>query len=392
MKEGWEVKKLGEVCEIIKDGTHFTPDYADNGVVFLSSRNVKNNIIDWTNVKYVDEEQHLRYQARVSPKFGDVLLAKNGSIGNAAIVDRNIVFDIYVSLALLRPVGTCLTSNYLWYFIMSPTAKQQFAKRVKGIGVPNLHLREIREVRIPLISIEIQTQIVALLDKAFAEINRAKAHLEQNIRNAAELFQSRLNELFNQQGPDWEEKKLGEVCDLYQGLAINAKTKHLLVQKSPLPLLRIQDLRNGTESKYVNPEGLPKNCIAKEGDIIYTRTGSLGLVFRGRVGVIHNNSFKVEPGALLSRDYMFWWLQHEKFRSKILSLATRAAQPDITHKLFKAQTIMVPDLDTQEKTFNTITEINQENNSIIKAYQTQLQSLEELKQSLLERAFAGELS
>jgi type I restriction enzyme, S subunit len=145
--KNWETKLLKEVCEKITDGTHQTPKYFDSGYIFLSSRNVTSGFIDWDNIKYIDEKQHLEMQKRVSPKIGDILLAKNGTTGVAAMVDRDVTFDIYVSLAWLRSKGEVLP-EFLLSFVNSPIAKKQFNHRLKGIGVPNLHLEEIREVEI----------------------------------------------------------------------------------------------------------------------------------------------------------------------------------------------------------------------------------------------------
>ena len=143
--ENWEEKTLKEVCTKITDGTHQTPKYFDDGVIFLSSKNVTSGKIDWDNIKYIDEKQHLEMHKRVAPKVGDILLAKNGTTGVAAMVDRDLVFDIYVSLAHIR-VLDFVTPEFMLYFINSPVAKKQFNKRLKGMGVPNLHLEEIREV------------------------------------------------------------------------------------------------------------------------------------------------------------------------------------------------------------------------------------------------------
>lgn len=145
--ENWITSSLKDVCEKITDGTHQTPTYFDDGVIFLSSKNVTSGKIDWDKVKYIDNKQHIEMSKRVSPKVGDVLLAKNGTTGVAAIVDRDVVFDIYVSLALLRAKEQILP-KFLLYFVNSPVAKNQFNSRLKGIGVPNLHLQEIREVLI----------------------------------------------------------------------------------------------------------------------------------------------------------------------------------------------------------------------------------------------------
>ena len=146
---------LRELCELITDGTHYTPTYVDTGTIFLSAKNVTSGYVDWDNIKYIPESLHLELQKRVAPRRGDVLLAKNGTTGIAAIVDRDCVFDIYVSLALLRPSSEVL-SPYLHAAINSPLTKRQFDGALKGIGVPNLHLKDIRLARIPKPTLEAQ--------------------------------------------------------------------------------------------------------------------------------------------------------------------------------------------------------------------------------------------
>ncbi len=144
LPKGWEIKKLKEVCAKITDGTHQTPKYSDEGYIFLSSRNVTSGKIDWDNIKFIDEKQHIEMHKRVAPKVGDILLAKNGTTGVAAMVDRDVVFDIYVSLAHLSPLKS-ISHFYLLHFINSPLAKDQFNKRLKGAGVPNLHLGTVNK-------------------------------------------------------------------------------------------------------------------------------------------------------------------------------------------------------------------------------------------------------
>lgn len=192
----WEEKKLSDVCEKITDGTHQTPTYFDEGYIFLSSRNVKSGKIDWENIKYIDKKQHLEMHKRVSPRTGDILLAKNGTTGVAAIVDKEVDFDIYVSLALLR-VRDMITPSFMLYFINSPVAKKQFNKRLKGSGVPNLHLEEIREVIITFPkSISEQRAIVKKLDKISAETRKLEKIYEHKLADLEELKKSVLKKAF----------------------------------------------------------------------------------------------------------------------------------------------------------------------------------------------------
>ena len=159
-KFGYEVMTLQDVCEPIKDGTHQTPTYTEdtvNGYKFLSSKDVTSGKVDWNHLKYIPEELHKELYKRISPRKGDILLAKNGTTGVAAIVDRDDVFDIYVSLALLRPLSM-VTSEYLCSAVNSIETKHQFDSSLKGIGVPNLHLGEIKKTKIVVPPIEAQEQ------------------------------------------------------------------------------------------------------------------------------------------------------------------------------------------------------------------------------------------
>ncbi len=170
-KFDYDVMTLQDVCEPIKDGTHQTPTYTEdtiNGYKFLSSKDVTSGKIDWTHLKYIPEELHNELYKRISPRKGDVLLAKNGTTGVAAIVDKDEVFDIYVSLALLRPLGL-VTSEYLCSAVNSVETKQQFDSSLKGIGVPNLHLGEIKKTKIVVPPIEEQekfAEFVKQVDKS----------------------------------------------------------------------------------------------------------------------------------------------------------------------------------------------------------------------------------
>jgi type I restriction enzyme S subunit len=195
--EGWVEKKLKDICYNITDGTHQTPKYFDSGYIFLSSGNVTSGKIDWNKIKYIDEKQHIEMHKRVSPQVGDILLAKNGTTGVAAMVDRDVPFDIYVSLALIRTLGE-VSSTYLLYFINSPLAKSQFNKRLKGIGVPNLHLEEIREVNVNYpTSSEIQRQIVQRLDALSAETKKLEAKYQAKLTALEELKKSVLEKAFS---------------------------------------------------------------------------------------------------------------------------------------------------------------------------------------------------
>lgn len=180
--ESWEEKTLQDVCSMkITDGTHKTPVYCDSekGVKFLSAKDITAEKICWDNIKYIVPELHEELYKRLAPQVDDVLLAKNGTTGVAAIVETDDIFDIYVTLAVLRPEKSIIYPLYLLKVVNSPLCKEQFAQHLTGIGVPNLHLRDIKEVLIPLPTLPEQHEIVRLIDDLLARERAAQQATEQ---------------------------------------------------------------------------------------------------------------------------------------------------------------------------------------------------------------------
>ena len=179
--DSWEWVTLPDLCTIpITDGTHQTPTYAEkqDGIPFLSSKDVTTGKINWSDIKYITKELHQELYKRVAPQRNDILLAKNGTTGVAALVDTDIVFDIYVTLALIRPVKYILP-QYLLYVINSHFCKEQFNDHLTGIGLPNLHLRDINKTFIPLPPFEEQKRIVDKLNNWFEHIENLDTNREE---------------------------------------------------------------------------------------------------------------------------------------------------------------------------------------------------------------------
>ena len=149
-ESGFDVVTIEEVCSLIKDGTHQTPQYTENkekGYKFLSSKDVMSQKIDWADIKYIPAELHEKLYATIKPQKNDILMSKNGvNYGVAAVNDTDEIFDIYVSLALLRP-KKIIDPVFFRCVINNPETKRQFDSSIKGIGVPNLHLGEIKKLR-----------------------------------------------------------------------------------------------------------------------------------------------------------------------------------------------------------------------------------------------------
>lgn len=155
---------------------------------------------------------------------------------------------------------------------------------------------------------------------------------------------------------------LGEFVALRQGLAINKGTAHLVSEKKDenyvYPLLRIADMESGKYEKYIS-KSVQDSVIANEDDIVYTRTGQIGLAFRGYSGCVHNNSFIVSlTSEDIDKDYLFVLLNSKFVRQQALSLAKNSVQPDLTHDMFKSILIPVPDINEQKSIASIILTIS----------------------------------
>lgn len=393
--KNWVRKKISEISTVFEDGDWIeSKDQSTDGIRLIQTGNVGNGIFKdrGEKARYISEATFKRL--RCTEIFeGDCLVSRlPDPVGRACILpDTGEKMITAVDCTIIRFDHHQIIPNWFLYYSLSNEYQNEIQKQVTGATRQRISRKNLGLVSVPVAPLPEQQRIVSILDECFAAIDKAKANAEQNLKNSKELFESYLQGVFDKKGEGWEEKTLGDVCTLYQGIAINAKTKHALVKKSDLPLLRIKDLKNNTVEQFIDPNNFPKNALVNEEDIIYTRTGSLGLVFRRRKGVLHNNSFKVVPNKQLDKDYLFIWLQNPTFKSKIMELALKAAQPDITHAIFKIQEIAIPPLKEQQTIVRQLDALRAETQKLEAVYEKKIADLEELKKSILQKAFAGEL-
>ena len=177
----YDIVKIGDVCSLIKDGTHQTPNYTDNienGFKFLSSKDIMTKKIDWTNIKYIPGDLHEKLYSTIKPQRNDILMSKNGvNYGVAAVNDTDEIFDIYVSLALLRPTKL-INPVFFRCVINSQETKIQFDRSIKGIGVPNLHLSEIKKTKIILPPLTLQNKFADFVQ----QIDKSKFEMEKIVK------------------------------------------------------------------------------------------------------------------------------------------------------------------------------------------------------------------
>lgn len=181
----------------------------------------------------------------------------------------------------------------------------------------------------------------------------------------------------------WKIVRFKEVVELKQGLAFNSKNNHILAKKG-IPLLRIVDLNNNSETKFVNPKLVSDQFISKTSDIIYSRTGILlGLVYTNRVGVVHNNCFRIIPNEEIYPPYLFWYLKQNSIIKHARSIAGGTAQPDLNHDAFKSIFFRYPNIETQKKIANTLSAYD----DLIENNNQRIQLLEEMAAEIYKEWF-----
>ncbi|CAD7775032.1 Type I restriction modification DNA specificity domain protein [Candidatus Methanoperedenaceae archaeon GB37] len=167
-KTKFTIAKLKDICTKITDGTHFTPRYVKEGVPFISVKDVRENKISFDNIKYISKDEHKKLIKRCKPESGDILLTKVGTVGIATVIPQNAPeFSIFVSVALLKIDKTKANPYYVSTYLNSKYTKVQIERVLKGIGVPDFHLENIAEIKIPLPPLSIQNKIVQLMDNAY---------------------------------------------------------------------------------------------------------------------------------------------------------------------------------------------------------------------------------
>jgi type I restriction enzyme S subunit len=196
--DSWAWVRLVEICELITDGTHLTPKYTESGRMFLSAQNVKPFRFMPAKHRFVSEEHYQGYVKNRKPERGDVLLTRVGAgIGEAATIDQDLDFAIYVSLGLVRPVRGLVFSDYITLWLNSPDGTDKSSRNTYGKGVSqgNLNLSLIRNFLVPLPPLAEQRRIVAKVEQLMALVDALETQLAASRATAANLLSALVAEL-----------------------------------------------------------------------------------------------------------------------------------------------------------------------------------------------------
>ncbi len=330
---------------------------------------------------------------------GTILFPKSGAstfLNHRVRLDR----DAYVSshLATIKANPKLALDGYLHYYLTTIKAQDL----IQDHKYPSLKISDIKNISVSLPPLPEQKRIVAILDEAFAGIDAAVTNTEKNLANARELFESYLNAVFTQKGEGWEEKTLGDYS-----ASISTGPFGSLLHKSDyvstgVPLVNPINIdgRNivPNNSKLIDEETKKRlqNYILHQGDIVIARRGEIG-----RCAVIDceqdgwicgTGCFFMRPLPSVNPHFLAHLIRSQEYREKLEHAATGATMKNLSNKTLSNLLVAIPSIERQTEILANFDGLASETQRLEIIYQQKLKALTELKQSILQKAFAGELT
>ncbi len=197
-KDGWEEKKLGEICSQITDGTHHSPPNGESGnYKYITAKNIRIWGLDLSNVTYVSEDIHKEITARCNPQKGDVLYIKDGATTGIAIVNPlEEEFSMLSSVALIKPYKDVLSSEFLCYTLNSPSIYNQTRSQMDGAAITRVTLVKIKGFVISIPPLSEQQSIVETLDSLKSKVDQLQANYDKILKECDALKQAILRQVF----------------------------------------------------------------------------------------------------------------------------------------------------------------------------------------------------
>jgi type I restriction enzyme S subunit len=379
MKEGWEYCQLEDAVKKGSSNISLNKIKGEDGKypVFAAKGYVQ-------NVSFYHQEEDYLAIIKDGAGIGRVSKhpAKSSVVGTMQYLIPKSGFDL----------------DFVKYFLEGI----DFEKHRNGSTIPHIYFKDYKSEKFPKISLPEQERIVSILGRAFAAIDKAKANAEQNLQNAKELFESYLEGVFEKKGADWQTRTLSDLvdeeCKLSYGIVQPGQDYH-----DGLPVVRPTDL----STRYIKRQGLklidPKLA---EG---YKRTKLIGdellLCVRGSTGVLSIATEELKGAnvtrgivpirfnlELIDQDFGYYLLISNFVQNQIRVKTYGAALMQINiGDLRKIETPYPKSLNEQQTIVRKLDSLRTETQNLEAVYQKKIADLEELKKSVLQKAFAGEL-
>ena len=188
----YPVEKLGKVCTKITDGTHKTPNYLESGITFISAKNIVNGELDFSNVKFISEEEYQDIQKRCQTEPMDILLSKSGSLGSPVIVRTDEKLGLFESLAVLKYDRDRIIPEFLCEQLKTDRVQRQFTTGTKGVAIKHLHLGVISDTDIIVPSRKEQDAFADFVK----QVDKSKVTVQKALDEAQILFDSLMQQYF----------------------------------------------------------------------------------------------------------------------------------------------------------------------------------------------------
>ena len=198
LPKGWEWCRLGELVTSVTDGPHYSPEYHDKGIPFISGRNITLKGIDFSTAKFISPQLHEELSKRRRPETGDILYTKGGETGKAVVNDIDFEFNVWVHVAVLKP-STFVYNKYLALALNSPHCYALSQKYTHGTGNRDLGLTRMIKITVPLPPANEQQRIVQRVTKLMGQCNLLERELSISKKYASQLMESVLQEAFSVQ-------------------------------------------------------------------------------------------------------------------------------------------------------------------------------------------------
>lgn len=400
----WQTKRLSDVCDFLNGlWKGKEPPYIKVGVI-RNTNFTREGRLDDSDIAYLDVEEK-QFQKR-KLYYGDIILEKSGGgpkqpVGRVVIFDKKdseFSFSNFTSvIRIQRPseLDFNFLHKFLFFIYISGLTE---AMQSHSTGIRNLDSGLYKNIQVPLPPISEQQRIVTILDKVFAGIEKAKENAKKNLQNAKELFELFLENTFTHLEDQHGKRKLAEVCDRMEyGSAAKSK------KEGKIPVLRMGNIQNGrftwTDLVYSDSDSEIAKYLLKYNDVLFNRTNSPELV--GKTAIYKGEQPAIFAGylirihrkeAVLDGDYLNYFLNCNiaKKHGKTVVISS-VNQANINGKKLKDYFLPIPPLKEQQRIVTVFDTLSTKTKKLEAIYQQKLSDLEELKKSVLKKAFSGEL-
>lgn len=382
MREEWtrNIKSIIDVCEVIAGQSPESKFYNKEGEGLPFYQGKK----EFTD-KFIGRPTTWTNKVTKEALKNDILMSVRAPVGPINVATEKIC--IGRGLAAIR-ASEKIDNDYLFYFLLKHEAE---IESNVGAVFNSINKTQIGKIKIPIPPLPEQKQIVKLLDQAFEAIDQAKANIEKNITNAKELFQSKLNEVFSQKGEGWEEKTLGELGKVSMCKRILKKQTE---PNGEIPFYKIGTFGktpNAFITKKIYNEFRSKYSFPKKGNILISASGTIGrrVIYDGEPAYFQDSNIVWIDNneQLVLNGYLYHFYSFCDWNPSKGATISRLYNDDL-----RRIKIAFPSISKQKELILTIDKLIFKTEKIEKLYNQKLTSLEELKKSILQKAFSGELT